>query len=293
MCIRDRVSTQSTWEQEDMPFTIEGLTPDIIINPHAIPSRMTIGHLMECLASKVAALTGVMGDATPFEDITVENLSTRLHELGYQRHGNEIMYNPYTGKKMEAKIFFGPTFYQRLKHMVDDKIHSRARGLVQLLNRQPTEGRARDGGLRFGEMERDCMISHGAANFLKERLFDVSDTYRVHVCANCGLIAIANLKNNSYECKSCSKNQVLRNKIVQVRIPYACKLLFQELMAMHIAPRLITGYKQGPYGKKHNELILKRRLEWFRDSSLQCSFALREIHFLNVQTAFRYTFKRD
>jgi len=151
-------------------------------------------------------------------------------------HGNEVLYNGHTGRKLEAQIFIGPTYYQRLKHMVDDKIHSRARGPVQILTRQPVEGRARDGGLRFGEMERDCMISHGAAQFLKERLFDQSDAYRIHVCDLCGLIAIANLRKNTFECRGCRN----KTQISQVNIPYAAKLLFQELAAMQIAPRLFT-----------------------------------------------------
>ncbi|KAH9880784.1 DNA-dependent RNA polymerase II [Plenodomus lingam] len=178
-----------TYRQEDMPFSREGLTPDLIINPHAIPSRMTIAHLVECLLSKVGAIEGREGDATPFTDITVDQISEILESKGYQKRGFEIMYNGHTGKKMRTQIFLGPTYYQRLRHMVDDKIHARARGPLQILTRQPVEGRARDGGLRFGEMERDCMIAHGAAAFLKERLFTVSDAYTVHVCDICGLMS--------------------------------------------------------------------------------------------------------
>ncbi|KAH9178754.1 DNA-dependent RNA polymerase II second largest subunit [Lactarius sanguifluus] len=202
-----------TYRQEDMPFTCEGITPDLIINPHAIPSRMTIGHLVECLLSKVATLIGNEGDATT-------SVSTFLRQQGYQSRGLEVMYHGHTGKKLQAQVYLGPTYYQRLKHMVEDKIHSRARG-------PPVEGRSRDGGLRFGEMERDCMISHGVAAFLKERLFDASDAYRVHVCDICGLTAIANLKKQNFECS-------------QIFIPYAAKLLFQELQSMNIAARLYT-----------------------------------------------------
>ncbi|KAK0246303.1 DNA-dependent RNA polymerase II second largest subunit [Armillaria nabsnona] len=243
-----------TYRQEDMPFTCEGIVPDIIINPHAIPSRMTIGHLVECLLSKVATLIGNEGDATPFTDLTVESVSTFLRQKGYQSRGLEVMYHGHTGRKLQAQVYLGPTYYQRLKHMVDDKIHSRARGPVQILTRQPVEGRSRDGGLRFGEMERDCMISHGIAGFLKERLFEASDAYRLHVCDICGLTAIANLvscsplrvvmplishfiqKKQTFECRAC-KNKTACS---QLYIPYAAKLLFQELQSMNIAARLYT-----------------------------------------------------
>ncbi|CAG8815586.1 24370_t:CDS:2, partial [Racocetra persica] len=196
------------YRQEDMPFTREGIIPDIIINPHAIPSRMTIGHLIECLMGKLSVLTGNEGDATPFTDVTVEDLSKNLREQGYHSRGLEVMYNGHTGRKLVAQVFIGPTYYQRLKHMVHDKVHSRARGPVNILTRQPAEGRNREGGLRFGEMERDCMISHGTALFLKERLFDVSDPFYIHVCDICGLPAIAKPSKGIYECKIC-KNSVM------------------------------------------------------------------------------------
>jgi len=225
-----------TMRQEDLPFTSEGISPDIIVNPHAIPSRMTIGHLVECLLSKVSSLTGDEGDATPFNSVTVDDISKLLQNFGYQKRGFEVMYNGQTGRRLESSIFLGPTYYQRLKHMVDDKIHSRARGPVALLTRQPMEGRARDGGLRFGEMERDCMISHGVASILKERLMEASDAYRIHVCDICGMIAIANLNTGTFECRGCRN----KTRISQIFVPYACKLLFQELMAMQIAPRMMT-----------------------------------------------------
>lgn len=223
------------YRQEDMPFSRNGVSPDIIMNPHAIPSRMTVGHLVEQLLSKVGALAGGEGDATPFTNVTLQDVSERLHSLGYQRNGNEVLYNGHTGRRIDSHIFIGPVYYQRLKHMVGDKIHSRARGPVTSLVRQPMEGRAKAGGLRFGEMERDCMISHGASKFLKERLFDCSDAYRLHCCDTCGLFATANIDKNIYECRLC-KN---KGHISQIALPYACKLLFQELMTMSIAPRLV------------------------------------------------------
>ena len=233
-----------TYGQEDMPFTCEGIVPDIIVNPHAIPSRMTIGHLIECLLGKVSTLTGDEGDATPFMELEVSQVMNTLHKMGYEKRGNEVMYNGRTGRKLAHQIYLGPTYYQRLKHMVDDKIHSRARGPTTMLTRQPMEGRAREGGLRFGEMERDCLISHGAAHFLRDRLFVNSDKYRVHVCDLCGLIAKVDFEKMSFKCRSpeCNNNTT---RISQVDIPYACKLLFQELMAMSIAPRMFVHGREG------------------------------------------------
>jgi len=228
-----------TYRQEDMPFTAEGIVPDIIVNPHAIPSRMTIAQLIECLLGKVVVFQGCEGDATPFTDVTVEDISTRLHAMGYQKHGNEAIYSGHTGRPMSARVFIGPTFYQRLKHLVDDKVHSRARGPVAMLTRQPLEGRSRDGGLRMGEMERDCLITHGCANFMRDRFFCNSDQYRIHICERCGLTAQSNLKKMTYECRTpmCVGRPY---KICQIEIPYACKLLFQEMQAMCISTRIYT-----------------------------------------------------
>mmetsp|Transcript_43699 Transcript_43699/g.126169 ORF Transcript_43699/g.126169 Transcript_43699/m.126169 type:complete len:1178 (+) Transcript_43699:2-3535(+) len=223
------------YRQEDMPWTHFGVTPDIVMNPHAIPSRMTIGHLVEQLTGKVGALVGCQGDATPFTRVTVKDISGRLHDMGFQRFGNERVFNGHTGRPLTNKIFVGPVYYQRLKHMVSDKVQSRSRGPVTTLVRQPTEGRAKEGGLRFGEMERDCQISHGAAKFLKERLFDVSDAYRIHVCDTCGLFAVAKLSKNTFECRLCKD----KAKISQIVMPYAAKLMIQELMTMNILPRLV------------------------------------------------------
>jgi len=225
------------YRQEDMPWQINGITPDIVMNPHAIPSRMTIGHLVEQLTGKVGALVGCQGDATPFTRVTVKDISGRLHDMGWQRYGTERVYNGHTGRTLTNKIFVGPVYYQRLKHMVSDKVQSRSRGPLQTLVRQPTEGRAKEGGLRFGEMERDCQIAHGAAKFLKERLFDVSDACRLHVCDTCGLFAIAKIKNNTFECRLCKD----KARISQICMPYAAKLMVQELMTMNILPRMVTA----------------------------------------------------
>lgn len=223
-----------TFRQEDMPFTSDGITPDIIINPHAIPSRMTIGMMMECLLGKVGVLKGGISDATAFEDEnSAKKITDELLKLGYERFGNERLYNGFTGKMMDAKVFIGPTYYQRLKHMVVDKAHSRASGPVQMLTRQPVEGRSRDGGLRFGEMERDCIISHGSANFLKERLFWQSDPYSIKTCNICG-ISLGHIDAENC-CRNCDNSQTSK-----VEIPYACKLLFQELQSMNICPRILT-----------------------------------------------------
>lgn len=248
------------YPQEDMPFTASGITPDIIMNPLALPSRMTTNQLLECILGKKCAMTGTYGDATPFTEYS-ENVAKKITEdiekvltsygwteqkssltekalpakalpLLESKYGMETMRNGFTGEEFQAKIFIGPTFYQRLKHMVDDKMHGRSTGAVVSLTRQPAEGRSRDGGLRFGEMERDSIISHGASRILKERLFEVSDPFTVPICRNCGVIVASKDNKECHVCKG--------DAIDTCNLPYASKLLFTELMAfglkMQITP---------------------------------------------------------
>lgn len=243
--IGDKLSSRSgqkgtcgmLYRHEDMPFTKDGIVPDLIMNPHAIPSRMTIGQLIECIMGKACLQLGTYGDSTPFTDVTVEEIADILESCGMERYGNEIMYNSRTGHQIDTLIFIGPTYYQRLKHMTCDKVHSRANnGPIVLLSRQPSEGRARDGGLRLGEMECECLWSYGIIQFLKERIMECSDNYRIFACKQCGVMAIVNPEKNLYTCKNCKNN----TNFAQARIPYAAKLLLQEIQSMNISTRFIT-----------------------------------------------------
>lgn len=227
------------YRQEDLPFTKNGLVPDIIMNPHAIPSRMTIGQLIESIMGKVCANLGVFGDATPFSDLEVTDIAELLESrCGLERYGNEIMYDPRTGNMLDTDIFIGPTYYQRLKHMTVDKIHSRSNnGPIVMLTRQPAEGRARDGGLRVGEMEGEAILGHGAMSFLKERYMDCSDNYRAYICKKCGAMVGNSPENNIYDCGVCNN----KYDFSEVRIPYAYKLLAQELESMNLGIRYITA----------------------------------------------------
>jgi len=207
---------------------------------------MTIAHLKETLLGKVLLELGLFGDATAFGNLDVHTICEELQKLGYESYGNEILYDGHTGRQIETCIFVGPVYYQRLKHMVNDKEHSRSIGPMVNLTRQPAEGRSRDGGFRIGEMERDVMIAHGMSKFCRERLYNVSDKYAVHVCKKCGMVATFNNGDKSilrakagmtvHKCNTCGN----MTDFVYVEVPYAFKLMSQELQCINIVPRIIT-----------------------------------------------------
>jgi DNA-directed RNA polymerase II subunit RPB2 len=218
-------------EQEEMPFTKDGIVPDIIINPHALPSRMTINQLLESLLGKCSALGGFLGDATVFQNNDIHDYAKLMEKYNYEEWGNEIMYSGISGEQLKTSIFIGPTYYQRLKIMVADKIHSRGTGPLQGLIRQPAAGRSNNGGLRIGEMERDSLLGHGLSDFLRESMMERSDKYEVNIDKTTGLIS----------------NEAADTD-VRVQVPYAMKMLLQEIQTMSIAPRLITNDSiENPY----------------------------------------------
>ena len=244
--------------EENMPFTDEGLRPDLIINPHALPSRMTIGQLVETLMGKACAVYGGYGDCTAFvnKGPKYETFGRMLKEVGYNSTGNELLYSGETGEQLEMELFMGPCYYMRLKHMVKDKINYRAQGPRTVLTRQTVQGRANDGGLRIGEMERDCVIAHGATKFLQESMLKRGDEYQVAICNNSGTVAIYNKEKNIFISpfadgplkfsSSIEGNQNIEvvtkygRSFSIVKIPYALKLLMQELQVMNIQMRIIT-----------------------------------------------------
>ena len=215
-------------KQEDLPFNDRGICPDLIMNPHGFPSRMTVGKMIELISGKASVLDGKRRRGTVFGGDPVHESSKVLVEHGYSYSGKDYLTSGITGETLEAYIFMGPIFYQKLKHMVMDKMHARARGPRTVLTRQPTEGRSRDGGLRLGEMERDCLIGYGGSGLLMERLMISSDSFTAAVCGECGMLG------RDDWCQHCRSSSNLHS----VKLPYACKLLFQELTAMNIVPRL-------------------------------------------------------
>lgn len=221
----------------DMPFTASGMKPDLIINPHAIPSRMTMGMLKEMILCKVLVALGLFGDGTSFGELSVKSICDLLLENNFENNGNEMLYCGLTGEQHEVSVFMGPCFYQRLKHMVADKVHSRASGPMVAMSHQPAEGRSRDGGLRLGEMEKDGLVAHGVSNFIRDRFYKCSDKYSVHVCNKCGQIVAYNDAQKIHLCRYCEN----RTDFAYVEIPYCFKLLTQELMTMNISPRLLCS----------------------------------------------------
>lgn len=224
---------------EDLPYTADGMSPDVLINPHAFPSRMTVGMMMESITGKAAAIRGKKADASAFVGEKMEDVKGVMEDAGFKYSGKEIMYDGRTGKRFPVEVFLGVVYYQKLHHMVADKIHARARGQVQMLTKQPTEGRARGGGLRFGEMERDCLIAYGASMILKDRLLDESDKSDIFVCERCGVVAYHDVKQRRYYCRICGD----KGKVSSVSVAYAFKLLLQEMSSLNIAPRLLIKEK--------------------------------------------------
>jgi DNA-directed RNA polymerase subunit B' len=213
--------------EEDIPFTSRGIRPDVLFNPHGLPSRMTVGYLLELLAGKIGALKGEIMDGTAFSGESKKDIEAQLKEFGFRYDGKEIMYNGITGKKIEAKIFVGNLYYLKLKYMVGNKIFGRAAGKIALLTRQPVEGRSRGGALRLGEMEQQALVAHGASLLLKER-YD-SDKVVLHICTKCGTIAIEDNIRNKISCPICNSEDV-----EPVEVSYAFKLLLEELQGLHI-----------------------------------------------------------
>jgi DNA-directed RNA polymerase II subunit RPB2 len=253
--------------EEDMPYSRDGIVPDIIVNPHAFPSRMTLGQFLESVIGKTCACHGFYSDGTPFTDIDIEPFADVLEKkYNYEKYGNEVLYNGIFGTQIQCSIFMGPTYYQRLKHMVKDKVNSRARGKMTMKNRQPPSGRSAGGGLRIGEMERDAVIAHGALQFLKESTMERSDKYEMYLSENSGQIAVANPSKNRYVCPNVDgplefnsdtlELESLNSKktdIVKVEVPYNVKMMSQECEAMGISMRLVVRGKAEP-----EEMVIRK-----------------------------------
>ncbi|ONM13155.1 nuclear RNA polymerase D2/E2 [Zea mays] len=229
--------------QENFPFTHEGIVPDIVINPHAFPTRQTPGQLLEAALGKGIACKGTMRYATPFTTASVDVIAEQLHRAGYSRWGSENVLNGRTGERVQSLVFMGPTFYQRLIHMSEDKVKFRNTGPVHPLTRQPVADRKRFGGVKFGEMERDCLLAHGSAANLHERLFLLSDFSQMHICQTCERVANVVMRSvpggkkiRGPYCGFCKSSE----NIVRINVPYGAKLLYQELFSMGICLKFET-----------------------------------------------------
>jgi DNA-directed RNA polymerase II subunit RPB2 len=227
----------------DMPFAADGTVPDLMINPHCVPSRMTVAQLIEMLLGKACCLKGCLGVGTPFTGATVEQIGAELSIRGYESRGNEALFNGITGEPLQTSVFVGPVHYQRLRHCVIDKVHARSRGPMTVLTRQPVEGRSRNGSCRVGEMERDCMIAHGSTALMVERLMKTSDEFTVPVCRRCGLFAeclaadapvVASARREyCRNCKVCGPQD-----IAMVKMPYAFSLMIREVASLNVSMRM-------------------------------------------------------
>ncbi|RID60552.1 hypothetical protein BRARA_F03700 [Brassica rapa] len=226
-------------QQEDFPFSERGICPDLIMNPHGFPSRMTVGKMIELLGSKAGVSSGRFHYGSAFGEESghadkVEEISKTLVKHGFSYCGKDLLYSGLSGEPLQTYVFMGPIYYQKLKHMVLDKMHARGSGPRVMMTRQPTEGKSKNGGLRVGEMERDCLIAYGASMLIYERLMLSSDPFEVQVCRACGLLGYYDYKLKKAVCSTCKNG----DSIATMKLPYACKLLFQELQSMNVVPRL-------------------------------------------------------
>lgn len=288
----------------DMPVSKYGIRPDMIINPQAFPKRMTISQFIETQQTKQCSLLGIFGDSSPFQDIPLDKIGAVLQSLGYEKTGCEVLYNGMSGMPLEHDIFIGPTYYERLQHQVEDKMHSRDIGAVTALNKQPTGGRSIGGGLRIGEMERDAILSHGTALFLKETMGDRSDSSDFYICNGCGFIGMVNTNKKIYHCYSCNSTQITykngmmhkeqietsKNDFSKIQIPYAMKLLTQELDTLSIGSRIITKsssmkWKNVDVNSTHQEITTDLEMilnvkndKYYEDSGFQLDRPMRKFH---------------
>lgn len=230
------------YRDSDMPFTQDGIKPDIIFNPHSLPSRMTMGVLFEGMGAKISALEGTIKDGTIFKKINIDDIADDLERLGYNRNGTERLYNGMTGKYIDVEIFIGPIYYQRLQKFTVDTVYSHKTCPTDAITHQPLDGKASRGGLRLGEMEKDC-LAISSIKFLQEKFIDHSDKYYIYVCKNCNKKAVVNEKYNIYKCSYCGDN----SDIVKIKTTWSCKQFFDEIESCNIGVKMFP--KENTYQK--------------------------------------------